>query len=149
MYVWRNPFYGCVSNGKWEVIIPLICHSDMEPCLGHCCCLTAYFAPPVVCFKAAILVQASLDTTTGPILFSWLLQGMSAVHPYFSHNRVSIWSREETRCSPQKGDAGGRVDAYYLWCAEHAVTKPQLWKDTVKWTLRSFSPVFLLWIEWF
>lgn len=64
-----------------------------------------------------------------------------------SHIIEFLFEAGRRRCSPQKGDAGGRVDAYYLWCAEHAVTKPQLWKDTVKWTLRSFSPVFLLWIE--
>lgn len=122
MYVWRNPFYRCVSNGKWEVIIPLICHSDMEPCLGHCCCLIAYFAPPVVCFKAAILVQASLDTTTGPILFSWLLQGMSAVHPYFTHNRVSILKQGGDKMQPPEGGCwreGGCILSLVCWACSY------------------------------
>lgn len=146
MYVWRNPFYGCVSNGKWEVIIPLICHSDMEPCLGHCCCLTAYFAPPVVCFKAAILVQASLDTTTEPILFSWLLQGMSAVHPYFSEFLFEAGRRRDA--APRRGMLeGGWMHTI------SGVLSMQLQNRSfgrIQWNgLWGVFPVFLLWIEWF
>lgn len=96
-----SPFYRCVSNSKWEVIVPLICHSDMKPFPHewgiavvsqhalHCLCVS----------KLPFSLGCCKDECCTPLL-QW----------------VSLWSRGRQDAVPT-GAAGGRVGTYQLWCA--------------------------------